>query len=193
MSSPIETMLRDAIVDLVEYENRIALLDYTKSPHPAVLDDNLDISIVRSAADLWGAIPDLRDSKQIRACLYAAVRCRSYKLDFVFQYAHALLAIECDGHDFHDRTKQQASSDRARDRELLLLGVPTIRFTGSDIHTDANRCAVEALRIFDSLIERDKRLIEGPWNTVAEFANFYFDEGKTAGLEAVAKLNEEHW
>src|ERR1041384_1385190 len=48
----------------------------------------------------------------------------SYRVDILLAgFVH--LAIECDGHDFHDRTKQQAAYDRARDRELLLAGVIT--------------------------------------------------------------------
>jgi hypothetical protein len=31
------------------------------------------------------------------------------------------LIVECDGHDFHDRSKEQASRDRERDRELKKL------------------------------------------------------------------------
>ncbi len=64
------------------------------------------------------------------------------------------LAIECDGHEFHDRTKQQAAYDRARDRELLLQDITTIRFTGSEIFHSPERCANEALKIFDRLLER---------------------------------------
>lgn len=63
------------------------------------------------------------------------------------------LAIECDGHDFHDRTKQQAAYDRSRDRELLLHHVPitTIRFTGSEIFHSKERCAGQAMQVFWSL------------------------------------------
>jgi very-short-patch-repair endonuclease len=43
------------------------------------------------------------------------------------------LAIECDGHSFHDRTPEQASSDRQRDRKLLAIAVPTLRYTFSDL------------------------------------------------------------
>ena len=63
------------------------------------------------------------------------------------------LAIECDGHDFHDRTKQQAAYDRSRDRELLLRNVVTIR-TGSEIFHSPERCAAEALEVFARLAER---------------------------------------
>jgi len=58
----------------------------------------------------------------------------------------AALAVECDGHEFHERTKQQAAYDRARDRELLIKrALVTVRFTGSEIHRDANQCARECI------------------------------------------------
>jgi very-short-patch-repair endonuclease len=41
--------------------------------------------------------------------------------------------IECDGHDFHDRTVEQASEDRRRDRVLHRLMIPVLRFTGTDV------------------------------------------------------------
>ncbi len=59
------------------------------------------------------------------------------------------LAVECDGHEFHSTTKHQASSDRARDRELLLGGITTVRFTGSDIHRDSDACAKNAVDIIE--------------------------------------------
>lgn len=71
------------------------------------------------------------------------VRGRGYRLDFVFTTVGGVdgnrerpLAVELDGHDFHERTREQASSDRARDRALLALGTTTIRFTGSDVYRD---------------------------------------------------------
>jgi very-short-patch-repair endonuclease len=54
------------------------------------------------------------------------------------------LIIECDGHEFHDRTKEQASNDRARDRKLKKLGYEVFRYTGSDIYSDPFKCAMDA-------------------------------------------------
>lgn len=51
------------------------------------------------------------------------------------------LVIECDGHNFHERTKEQAAKDRSRDRELTNLGYEVYRFTGSEIWTDPWDCA----------------------------------------------------
>lgn len=44
--------------------------------------------------------------------------------------------IECDGHDFHERTKEQAQRDRARDRWFTTNGYTVLRFTGSEIYKD---------------------------------------------------------
>lgn len=57
----------------------------------------------------------------------------------------AHLIIECDGHDFHDRSKEQASRDRARDRELKKLGYDVFRYTGSDIWRNPMGVARDAL------------------------------------------------
>jgi very-short-patch-repair endonuclease len=61
------------------------------------------------------------------------------------------MVIECDGHDFHERTKQQASRDRERDRNLQSFGFLVFRYTGRDIWSDVFSCASEAI---GALIER---------------------------------------
>jgi len=55
--------------------------------------------------------------------------------------------IECDGHDFHERTKEQARADKSRDRRFAALGHRVLRFTGSEIHADNIRCAQEVYGI----------------------------------------------
>lgn len=51
------------------------------------------------------------------------------------------LAVECDGHDFHERTKEQAARDRSRDRRLQSAGYEVYRFTGSEIYRSPLGCA----------------------------------------------------
>lgn len=60
------------------------------------------------------------------------------------------IAVECDGHDFHERTKEQASRDKNRDRVLASLGFHVLRFTGSEIWRDARACAEQIERIIDA-------------------------------------------
>lgn len=55
------------------------------------------------------------------------------------------LVVECDGHDFHEKTKKQASCDKKRDRTLQACGFPVFRYSGSDIYKNAIKCANECM------------------------------------------------
>lgn len=61
------------------------------------------------------------------------------------------LVLEVDGHEFHERTKEQARRDRSRDRFMLVNGINVMRFTGQEVHQDAISCAHEALSFAISL------------------------------------------
>lgn len=65
------------------------------------------------------------------------------------------LFVECDGHDYHEKTKEQAARDRKRDRDLQSLGMNILRFTGSEIYNDFNRCLVELDLFGCNLIENE--------------------------------------
>jgi very-short-patch-repair endonuclease len=59
--------------------------------------------------------------------------------------AWKVLVVECDGHDFHERTKEQAAKDRSRDREAQLAGYSVFRFTGSELWRDPWGCAAKVV------------------------------------------------
>lgn len=65
----------------------------------------------------------------------------------------AEVIVECDGHDFHERTKEQASRDRSRDRMLQQMGYVVFRYTGSDIWKDVFGCAAETIEHMESTLE----------------------------------------
>lgn len=77
-----------------------------------------------------------------------------YRIDF------ALLAdqvsqpvfVECDGHDFHERTKEQASRDRTKDRAIQEAGFTVLRFTGSEIYRDPEKCALQIINVVASRV-----------------------------------------
>ncbi|MCX6922700.1 MAG: DUF559 domain-containing protein [Verrucomicrobia bacterium] len=57
------------------------------------------------------------------------------------------MIVECDGHDFHEKTKEQARCDKERDRNLQSLGYPVYRYTGSEIYADVFQGAAEVVRV----------------------------------------------
>ncbi|MCO7127777.1 DUF559 domain-containing protein [Sporolactobacillus shoreicorticis] len=62
------------------------------------------------------------------------------------------IAIECDGHDFHEKTKEQAQHDKQRDRYLQMEGFKVMRFTGSEIYNHPSKCATDVGSMIESLI-----------------------------------------
>ena len=69
------------------------------------------------------------------------------------QYRVFKFAVECDGHEFHEKTKEQVRNDRKRERFLMKNGYTVIRFAGSEIYDDAQKCALEVWEIIKKRID----------------------------------------
>ena len=67
-----------------------------------------------------------------------------YRVDFAL-YPHRL-AIEIDGHDHHERTKEQATKGKRRARDLQLAGWTVLPFSGSDVWNDPFGCCEDVNR-----------------------------------------------
>lgn len=70
-----------------------------------------------------------------------------YRVDFVLEAFGVEVVIEVDGHDFHEKTKEQAAKDKRRDRYLVANGYTVIHFTGSEVWANPFRCAEEAFTV----------------------------------------------
>jgi very-short-patch-repair endonuclease len=71
-----------------------------------------------------------------------------FKLDFaLISDTGNKVAVELDGHDFHERTKEQATRDKSRDRRLVELGWTVLRFTGSEVWKDPRACVDQAHKV----------------------------------------------
>lgn len=82
-----------------------------------------------------------------------------YRVDFAVEvWAHAqkagVVIIECDGHEFHERTKEQAQKDKSRDRYLALQGHTVLRFTGREIFKEVMACVDQVMHACIMLVER---------------------------------------
>lgn len=71
------------------------------------------------------------------------------------------IVVECDGHDYHERTKEQAQRDKERDRILQAHRYYVLRFTGSEIYKDPYDCADKVfefiIKLTDSMIDTEKQ------------------------------------
>lgn len=84
-----------------------------------------------------------------------------YRVDFCFDPSYFeegydkpfKLVIECDGHDFHERTKAQVVKGNKRDYDLKMAGYDVLHFSGSQIFNEPFQCAKET---YDYILEKLK-------------------------------------
>lgn len=55
--------------------------------------------------------------------------------------------IEIDGHEWHEKTKEQVRADKEKDRAYLKNGFIPVRFTGSEVYHDAKKCVDDLFEI----------------------------------------------
>lgn len=85
------------------------------------------------------------------AYIWNQIKVGKYRADFLVAYRPGrsrglrYAVIECDGHEFHERTKKQAEHDKRRDRELLEMGIPVLRVTGTEIWRSPIKAAMTVL------------------------------------------------
>jgi very-short-patch-repair endonuclease len=91
-----------------------------------------------------------RGHQRILGCVFPQVVIDPYRVDFLVLHECGLkgiggIVVECDGHAFHERTKEQAARDKSRDRDLQERGYRVFRFTGSEIFANMYDCAHSVL------------------------------------------------
>lgn len=127
--------IKERIVPTTFYEN-------TKSPIEQIFKTAFDLYIkLLKKEDIF-----LFSQQEI------IVNKKKYIVDFYFekdQYVNPFdtnkkIIIECDGHEFHQKTKEQVKHDNEREYNLKMAGYEIIRFSGSQIYNEPFKCAEDA-------------------------------------------------
>jgi hypothetical protein len=84
---------------------------------------------------------------------------QSIRLVFVpgLDHRRPVVVVECDGHQFHERTPEQASKDRRRVRILQRLGIGVLPFTGTDVVRSSEDLAEEIVEFIDARVRGMER------------------------------------
>ena len=93
-----------------------------------------------------------KELPEYATCMYSNPQCEveanghKYVADFAIcretnQEGYGIFLVECDGHEFHQKTKQQVERDNTRQYELKMAGFDILRFSGSQIYKDPFKCA----------------------------------------------------
>jgi len=106
---------------------------------------------------VWHVLPDHNFehiSINRKGCnVYPQIVIGQYRVDFLVDLqwrdgnSRVTAVMECDGHDFHEKTKEQATRDKERERYLQSLGLIILRYSGSEIWRDPVAAAEDALSI----------------------------------------------
>lgn len=131
--SPIEEMLLAGIISVASGETSFSDRSYTWPEYPRVPFDGV---YCRLQAKVGPYRPDFL---------------------FIFQYKSKeenkrFLVVECDGHDYHEKTKEQAKHDKSRDRWMTQNNIQLLRYTGSEIYNDSDGCAEEVCALIEKTI-----------------------------------------
>jgi very-short-patch-repair endonuclease len=85
-----------------------------------------------------------------------------YIVDFKLTQVSALndrlhVAIELDGHQFHEKAPDQVRRDKTRERAIVRSGVTVLRFSGGEVVRNARACVLE---VAEFLKQRNPRKAE---------------------------------
>jgi very-short-patch-repair endonuclease len=128
LESPIEEILRAALEKkMLEYN----LLWYIESQTEIECKNS---NIYRADFTIW----------------YDKLVNRELKEDFA-------LVVECDGYEFHQKTKKQVEKDNKREYDLKMNGWEIYRFSGSEIYNEPMECADKIIKY---VIEKNNLEIE---------------------------------
>lgn len=72
-----------------------------------------------------------------------------YRPDFMITIngMYAGYVVEIDGHEWHEKTKEQARADKEKERMYLKNSFIPVRFTGSEVYHNAKMCVNELFEI----------------------------------------------
>lgn len=102
---------------------------------------------------------------KIRMEINTQVEIKNYRVDFLVSFFTLVgfckrkelskeIIIECDGHEFHEKTKEQVIKNNNRDYELKNKGYDILHFSGSEIYNYPIRCAHKVFNYIENCFDR---------------------------------------
>lgn len=141
LESPIEQVFLAALLS----EDRLPL--------------SADALVWRGRVELYlaGAVPEPQPAAE-GIHVYVQTPIGRHRVDLAVFVKHQndlfRFVVECDGHDFHEKTKDQAARDKRRDRQLTAAGFTVVRFTGREIWADPANCVGEFYSLIMARFEK---------------------------------------
>lgn len=87
---------------------------------------------------------------------------KKYRADFAIIHLdeedneNVIVLVECDGHEYHNKTKIQVKRDNERDMDIKLSGYEVLHFSGSQIYENPFKCAEDVSKYYLSKVKKDE-------------------------------------
>ena len=72
-----------------------------------------------------------------------------------------LIAIELDGHEWHEKSKDQVEKDKQRERFIVSQGYKVFRFSGREVFRRPLDCVVEVRNFIRPILKNEKQKVWG--------------------------------
>ncbi len=74
----------------------------------------------------------------------------AYRVDFAIvirpkPHEQYTCVVELDGHEFHEKTKEQVKKNNMRDRYFASRGITILHFSGSEVYNNPDACVEEVI------------------------------------------------
>ena len=126
---------------------------FNDHPEPTPIESLFYASVMLYLGS-WGFLDDWKITPQLTV--------NTHRVDFSFKHENGgEFFIDLDGHDFHERTREQAKRDRSIDRKFALNGQTLLRYTGSEVWSEMEKICEELTSlILDLETHSQKRLAD---------------------------------
>lgn len=154
-----ESEVEDLLVDKVKENVQIKVKNYKDCLLSNLYNCESPIEqlLALEMADLKSYLYSSESIKILNYDNQVYIKCgnKKYRVDFLMEIAFKYnnqyddilkLVIECDGHDFHEKSKEQVIQDNERDRDLQEEGYEILHFSGSEIYNDSLSCCAKILK-----------------------------------------------
>lgn len=142
--------------DAEEHEHNL-VVENSESPIEAMFMHGLigrDVDVFREKMPLFSDFVSYAQARRGQIVAAQQVCFARYRIDFclarISAHGSLIVAVECDGREFHQLNNDQVRRDYERQRYLAREHIHVVRFLGSEIYADVGRCVDEALGVFPS-------------------------------------------
>jgi very-short-patch-repair endonuclease len=147
----------DWLAEKTKREFQQSVVQRLESPAGAALQRHLE-SVGEAIFEIWFTGLVAYDRTKFSPFLLirqfdVEVASKRYRLDFTIAIAgttpleYLPVAIELDGHAFHEKTPEQVTARNERDRHLQAAGYEVIHFSYSELTGKPVHCVVDAMRV----------------------------------------------